>query len=231
MKPKKRLSNPFSTGGGGANFEGHVQASFITLMLTGGYAPCLPCWPIKNIKLQGKVDGFDTDDLIVFVESPEGGEQRKLLGQIKRSISITEGSGVFGEVIQAAWSDYNNPSLFKKDRDIICLISGALSKTDGEVAWLLNHARANSHDYARFFRNVLTANFSSKTKQEKLNAFRHHLKNANGGLELDEETVHGFLKQFYLLGYDLGEEDGVILSLINSHISQFNSDSPRFVWS
>jgi len=35
-----------------------------------GHAPCLPCWPIKEIKLQGKVDGFDTDDLIVFVQAP-----------------------------------------------------------------------------------------------------------------------------------------------------------------
>jgi hypothetical protein len=47
MNPnKKQLSNPFSTGGGGEHFEAHIQASFVVLMLTGGYAPCLPCWPI-----------------------------------------------------------------------------------------------------------------------------------------------------------------------------------------
>ena len=67
-KNNKQLSNPFSTGGGGGHFEAHVQASFVALMLTGGYAPCLPCWPITEIKLQGKIDGYDTDDLIVFVE-------------------------------------------------------------------------------------------------------------------------------------------------------------------
>jgi hypothetical protein len=52
-------------------------------MLTGGYAPCLPCWPIAEIKLQGKIDGFDTDDLIVLVEENSTKERRKLLGQVK----------------------------------------------------------------------------------------------------------------------------------------------------
>ncbi|WP_237761314.1 hypothetical protein [Legionella cherrii] len=28
MGKKKKLSNPFSTGGGGSHFEAHVQASF-----------------------------------------------------------------------------------------------------------------------------------------------------------------------------------------------------------
>ena len=64
----KQLSNPFSTGGGGVHFEAHVQASFVVLMLTGGFAPCMPNWPISKIKLQGKFAGYDTDDLIVFVE-------------------------------------------------------------------------------------------------------------------------------------------------------------------
>lgn len=103
MTKKRNLSNPFSTGSGGAHFEAHVQASFIALMLTGGYAPCLPCWPIAEIKLQGKIDGFDTDDLIVIVEKSETRERRKLLGQVKHSIAITHGSTLFGEVIQAAW--------------------------------------------------------------------------------------------------------------------------------
>jgi hypothetical protein len=139
VKPKnKQLSNPFSTGGGGGHFEAHVQASFVALMLTGGYASCLPCWPIAEIKLQGKFDGFDTDDLIVFVEKSEIRERRKLLGQVKHSISITQGNPVFSEVIQAAWNDFNNPRVFTKGKDIIALITGPLNTTDSHnVQWLL----------------------------------------------------------------------------------------------
>lgn len=232
MAKKKKLSNPFSTGGGGVHFEAHVQASFVTLMLTGGHAPCLPCWPIKEVKLQGKIDGFDTDDLVVIVENTNSKEQRKLLGQVKHSIAITDGNALFGEVMQAAWNDFNNPELFTKDVDVIALITGPLSKTDFEVAWLLNHARANSNNANRFFSNVETANFSSDVKRGKLNVLRSHLKIANGGVHLTDEVVHQFLKSFYLLGYDLGEEEGVVLSLINSHISQFSEpELQRFVWS
>jgi len=38
----KQQSNPFSSGGGGTNFEVRVQAAFAVFMLAGGNAPCLP---------------------------------------------------------------------------------------------------------------------------------------------------------------------------------------------
>lgn len=82
----KNLSNPFSTGGGGPHFEAYVQASFVALMLTVGFAPCLACYPISKIQLQAKFAGYDTDDLIVFVENPDGEQKRKILGH---SVMIT----------------------------------------------------------------------------------------------------------------------------------------------
>ena len=51
----KKLSSAFSTGGGGARFEANIQATFVTLMLSGGYAPCLPSWPIEEIKLKERL--------------------------------------------------------------------------------------------------------------------------------------------------------------------------------
>jgi hypothetical protein len=160
MSRTKQLSNPFSTGGGGAHFEAHVQASFVALMLTGGYAPCLPCWPIVEIKLQGKIDGYDTDDLIVFVESVSTKERRKLIGQVKHSIAITQGNAILGEVMQAAWNDFNKPRLFTRGKDVIALITGPLSATDTRaVRWLLNQAKYTK-DVDEFFRNVEQANFS-----------------------------------------------------------------------
>lgn len=231
MAKKKELSNPFSTGGGGVHFEAHVQSSFVALMLTGGHAPCLPCWPIKEVKLQGRIDGFDTDDLVVVIENVNSKERRKLLGQVKHSISIRQGSALFGEVMQAAWNDFNNSNVFTKDKDVIALITGPLAQSDAEVAWLFNHARANPSDPKRFFRNIATAKFSSNVKRQKLNVIRDHLKTANNGIDLTDEVFHTFLIHFYLLGYDLGEEEGVVLSLINSHISQFRPESSRLVWS
>lgn len=231
MAAGKKLSNAFSTGGGGAHFEAHVQSSYVALMLTGGYAPCLPCWPISEIKLQGKIDGFDTDDLIVFAKNPDSKEQRKLLGQVKHSISITQGSSVFGEVIQAAWSDFNNAKVFTKGKDVIALITGPLTATDAHnVQWLLNQAR-HTKDVDEFIRNVQQANFSPSKSSEKLDVIKHHLKAANGGNDVSKDELYNFLNHFHLLGYDLGKEYGVVLSLLHSHISQFQQQYPQWVWS
>ncbi len=227
----KQLSNPFSTGSGGGHFEAHVQASFVILMLTGGFAPCLPSWPIREIKLQGKIDGFKTDDLIVIVEDPGNKQERKLIGQIKHTIRITQGDQTFGEVMQAAWSDFNNPTIFTKNKDIIALITGPLSATDTEdVRWLFDQARHTKNE-DEFFRHVLQARFSSEQKQKKLAAFQVQLKKANNNNEVSKEDLFSFLNHFHLLGYDLGKEVGVVLSLLHSQISQFNADYPQWVWS
>ena len=231
MSKSKKLSSPFSTGGGGPHFEAHVQASFVTLMLTGGHAPCLPCWPITEIKLQGKIDGFDTDDLVVFVENPSSRECRKLLGQVKHSIAITKNNVLFREVIQAAWNDFNNPKVFTRNKDIIALITGPLSATDvHNVQWLLNQAK-HTKNVDEFFRNVQQSNFSPPKSNEKLVAYQHHLKAANDGKEVTRDDLYNFMKHFHLLGYDLGNEFGVVQSLLHSHISQFQQQYPQQVWS
>ena len=127
---KKKLSNAFSTGNGGSNFEAHIQTLFVVLMITGGFVPILPLWPIKKIKLQGRRIGFDTDDLIVFIENPANNHQCKLLVQIKHTVKITDKNPVFGEVIQSAWNDFNNPTVFTQGHDAFALIIGSLSQSD-----------------------------------------------------------------------------------------------------
>ncbi len=224
-----RIANSFSTGGGGAHFESHIQASFVALMLTGGYAPCLPCWPITEIKLQNKIDGFDTDDIIVIVENANNKKQRRLIGQIKYSINITEGDTMFGRVIKDAWDDFNAEE-FKKGEDIIALITGPLSKTDvRNVLWLLNQARSTK-DADEFFTHVKQAYFSSHDKKQKLDVIRHHLKVANGNKDVPNKDIYEFLRCFYILGYDLGTEHGVVLSLLHSHMSQFQLQHPESIW-
>ena len=226
----KKLSNPFSTGGGGGYFEAHVQASFVALMLTGGFAPCLPCWPIKKVKLQGKFAGYDIDDLVVFVANEDGRQERKLLGQIKHSISITENDSVFGEVIQAAWNDFNNAKIFTRNRDAIALITGPLRATDiSDVRPILERAR-HSESSDEFFKNIELGNFTSDGQRRKLKAFRTQLRKANGGQDVPAETAFEFLRHFHLLGYDLDIKAGVTLSLLHSLIGQNARASAQALW-
>ena len=225
---RKQLSNAFSTGGGGPHFEAHVQASYVTLMLTGGFAPCLPCWPVKEIKLQGKVDGYDTDDLIVFVQAPNGSEIRKLLGQVKHGLQIGDNER-FRAVIQAAWDDYCNPRVFCKGKDVIAAISDGLSTAElAAVHSVLGEAQHPSTE--EFIRRIDLARYNSETTRDVLGIFRETLKKANNGQCLSDAELHEFLRHFRLLGYDLGEEEGVVLSLLHSHISQRSDKPPKGVW-
>lgn len=230
MSNAKQLSNPFSTGGGGHNFETRVQALFVVLMLTGGFVPCLPGYPIGKVKLQGKYAGYDTDDLIVFAKSPDGSREMKLLGQVKSSIRITANDKVFGEVIQSAWRDFNNSQIFTKGNDVIALITGPLSDTDTcDVRDLLEWARhAESAD--DFLTKVEKANFSSNGKRKKLCFFRVQLNNANGDKNISDEELWQFLKAFHLLGCDLDVKAGVTLSLLHSLIGQYSPENAHALW-
>ena len=227
---EKQLSNPFSTGGGGGHFEAHVQASFVALMLTGGYAPCLPCRPINKIKLQGKFAGYETDDLIVFTQDSDGDGQCKLLGQVKHSISITENDSTFADVIQSAWIDFNNSDVFSRGKDVIALITGPLSATDtNDVRTILEWAR-HSEDSVEFFQKVELAHFSSDSKRSKLKAFKANLKKANDDSDVQDEEAFDFLKHFYMLGYDLDIKAGVTLALLHSLIGQYSPENVQSVW-
>ena len=228
---KKNLSSPFSTGSGGARFESQVQASFVALMLSGGFCPCIPTWSIQKIKLQGKYDGYDTDDLIVFTKSLTLNKEAKLLGQIKHNINITYKNKVFSEVMQAAWNDFNNSEIFKEGVDQIVLITGPLSDVIiRNVRTILEWAR-HSENATEFLKKVNASNFSSNSKREKLNVIRTHLKKANEGNDLSDNLFWRFLKSFHLLGYDLDIRSGVTLSLLHSIINQFNTNQTNMIWS
>lgn len=87
---RKQLSNAFSTGGGGPHFESHVQASYVTLMLTGGFAPCLPCWPVSGI-----AKSFRYNDAFIKKESAD----IKFLVEVVEPVSRAFESSRYGEML------------------------------------------------------------------------------------------------------------------------------------
>ena len=226
----KQLASPFSTGGGGARFEASVQALFVALMLTGGFAPCLPGRPIRKVKLQGRFDGFETDDFIVFLADEPGKEGPRLLAQVKHSVALTESGAAFGDVIQAAWRDFGNARVFKRGRDAIALVTGPLSKAELDgVRPLLERAR-HAESAAEFFRTTDLANFSSARQREKLRVIRLHLQRANGDEDPSDADVFAFLQHFHLLSYDLDFGSGSTLSLLHTLIGRATQSSPDEIW-
>lgn len=230
MSDEKKLSNPASTGDAGGNFERHVQAAYAVLMLSGGFPPALanPS-PIVKMKLQGRHEGYHTDDLIIFMKDPISGNEARLLGQIKLSLSLTQNDNVFEQVIKSMWIDFNNPSLFMSGSDALALITGPLSKSDIEnVGHLLELAR-QSENASDFIKKINTAIFSSDEQRHKLRAFKTQLEKAKGSTIPDEELWQ-FLKSFHLIGYDFDLKHGVTRSLIESIISTYAPCNVKGLW-
>ena len=227
----KQQSNAASTGGAGFIFESRVQASFVTLMLTGGRVPVLPSWPVHEIRVQASIYGYQTDDVVLVVKDPQSQNKAKLLGQMKRSISFSPSDISLKETLEAAWLDYNNANIFNKGVDSIALITGPLSKNDYiSINWLLDYAKS-SVDAEDFLLKLNTANFSPASAPSKLNVLKMHLKYANNDVNLSDDELLDFLKHFHVIGYDLEREQGVALTLIHSHLSQFDQVSPKAIWS
>lgn len=224
----KQIAPSKSTGGSGGRFETHVQSSFVALMLTGGFAPCLPAAPITKIMLQAKWDGFATDDLIVFTTHPKSNQTRKLLCQVKETISIGNNS-LFKSVIKEAWIDFNNSKKFTHKMDAIALITGPMTYTDiNDVRTILEWSRSGS-DAKSFLEKVELAKFSSDSKRKKLKVFKDSLTFAKGSPITDEELFE-FLQHFHFIGYDLDIKTGVTLSLLHSLIGVYSPEDTESLW-
>jgi len=225
----KKQSNPFSTGGGGVNFETRVQAAFSIIMFTNSCVPCLsPDMRAKSIKFQSKYDGANTDDFVINTED-QNNNAAILFAQIKHEITISEANdSIFSEVINGAWKDFCEPS-FNHERDVIVLITGPLPKTDVHntlpiLEWAKYSATADE-----FLKKVRKKGFSSKTKLSKLTAFKSQLTFANEGNPIADDELWKFLKSFKIISYDLDSKNSTVASLLCSLIDNKSTHSSSLV--
>ncbi|WP_080636242.1 hypothetical protein [Pseudomonas sp. ATCC 13867] len=224
MAELKEQSNPFSTGGGGVNFESRVQASFLVALLAGTPIPCMPTNArVKEISFQNRYAGVHTDDLLVISEDSTN-NKRNLRIQIKHEITISDSEeSVFAEVILAAWEDFNSQG-FNKNLDSIALVTGPLTKVDlSSTIPILEWARHSSSS-DEFIKKATTKGFTSAKKKERLSAFRAQLIRASGDALSDNEFWE-FLKAFHLISYDFDQVASVTAAMLGSLIRQ-HSDLP-----
>lgn len=228
MVDLKEQSNPFSTGGGGVNFESRVQASFLVALLAGTPIPCMPTNArVKEISFQNRYADIHTDDLLVVSED-QSRNKRNLYIQIKHAIEISSSEeSVFSEVILAAWKDFNSPN-FNKSMDCIALVTGPLTKVDlASTIPILEWAR-HSASAAEFLKKAGTEGFTSIKKKERLASFRTQLDRASGS-SLSDDDLWSFLRTFNLISYDLDQTASVTAALLGSLIHQHCDLQPSAV--
>lgn len=221
-----KLSNSFSTGNGGGNFERYVQAVFLLALLADGFSPILER-PIAQLDFQGKHLGYDTDDLIV---TAEGKGAPKLLCQIKHDIAVTKSSGLFREVITAAWSDFQKRN-FHPETDKIVLATGTITKDTTSALRYIYDQAISSGDESQFVQRIQQTNFTSNITREKFDVLKATLALANGGAEPSKKLIWQFCKSFVLLVFDLDFRSSVNQMLILSLIRCRSAADVKDVWS
>ena len=224
----KQMSNPYSTGGVGPEFEKSVQSSFVVLLLSGGIFPALSSYPIVKIELQNRIRGVYTDDLTIYTGKDSSKIYNKMFAQIKRDVAITSSNNAFKETLESAWLDYNG-SLFNRERDKIALITTPLSKTDSVCIKILLDYANEVTDINNFKLKLETKGHCNNEVKTKYECIKNIIKHVNNNEDVSEELILKFLKVFCVFIYDL-DIKGITLALLRTVIEQFKGMDSHSTW-
>lgn len=221
-----KISNAFSTGGGGVNFEQQIQAMFLLSLLIDGFCPAMN-EQTKKVHFQAKHLGYDVDDLVVITYRNE--LEGKMLCQIKHSITATEKNKIFQEVICAAWNDFNKED-FDRDCDRIALVTAQISNKAQQSLRFLHAEAIGSIDAEAFMEKIDMPVFSDDDNKKMLVAIKECISLVKG-CEPENEELWKFCKVFILLLFDMDCAESVNRTLSASLIKCNSPENPIFVWS
>jgi hypothetical protein len=155
-----RRASPTSTGGAGTSFEQHVGAYWLAQLLVRSIPPILIDTLVTEVSFQTERLGWQTDDFLV-TGTRAGAEPRKLVGQVKRTFTVSAGDEECKKAIGDFWRDFKSPDRFSAEDDRLVLVT--LRGTNvllEHFVGLLDCARA-SRDCADFERRLATEGFLS----------------------------------------------------------------------
>lgn len=196
-----QVSSPASTGGAGTFFEQHVSAYWLAQLLVNGIPPILIDTVLLEVKFQTEHLGWQTDDFLIVCERP-GAATQKLVGQVKRSFTISAADDDCKAAIQDFWEDFKSSERFSSADDRLVLVT--LRGTDillRHFVGLLDCARA-ARDSEEFEHRLATNGFISK----KAVMYCSELQKIIGDLEgqfVTAADIWPFLRVLHLLSLDL----------------------------
>jgi hypothetical protein len=196
----------FSMGSGGATYEHNVQAAYLLAMLLKVETPLVTMGKISEVAFQTTSKGYATDDLLVEVDLGSG-IKKKILGQIKYNVALTETNETFNEVITAFWKDFNNTK-FNKSTDRLLLVKSNLTNNDKKHFNVLLDWASTHNNEIDFYKEVERI----AIKKQHLNIFENLLKNANDDEDVPKKDIWKFLRCMALVGYDFTTETSTAYS-------------------
>ncbi|NLE73997.1 MAG: AAA family ATPase [Actinobacteria bacterium] len=165
---KKRVSSPISTGNEGVFFEQHVAAYWLAQLLVRSIPPILTDRVVTKVYFQTEHLGFNTDDFLI-VCARAGAPTARLVGQVKRSFTISAVNDECEKAIGDFWKDFKKADPFNPEHDRIVLVTlrGTNTLLDNFVG-LLDCARGAA-DGEDFQRRLSLDGFISKRSVDQCN--------------------------------------------------------------
>lgn len=198
---QKRISSPISTGGEGVFFEQHVAAYWLAQLLVRSIPPILTDAGVTEVHFQTEHLGFNTDDVLV-VCARTGTATARLVGQVKRSFTISAADDECKKAIGDFWNDFKNADPFnvQHDRFVLVTLRGTNTLLENFVG-LLDCARGAA-DGEEFENRLSLDGFISKKSVHQCNELCKIVS------KLEERSVTAkelwpFLRVLYVLSLDL----------------------------
>jgi hypothetical protein len=193
------VASPYSTGGGGPDFETRVLACYLGCALTRSIPRGFPDAVATSVSSQALYQGVPLDDILVKATRGDGEAQLAL--QVKRDLVFGENDEEFEDVMRRAWETFTAAG-FHDGVDRFGIVLGLYGKKiDEHYMTVLTWARhaATAED---FVKRVTTARLSSKPQRSFLALIRTLL-NRVADRSVTNDELWRFCRSFVLLHFDL----------------------------
>lgn len=197
----KRVSSPLSTSGEGVFFEQHVAAYWLAQLLVRSIPPILTDTGVTEVHFQTEHLGFNTDDCLV-VCARAGAANARLVGQVKRSFTISAADDECKKTIGDFWKDFKKADPFnpQHDRFMLVTLRGTNTLLENFVG-LLDCARGAA-DGDEFQRRLSLDGFISKKSVHQCNELCE-IVSALEGTHVTAKDLWPFLRVLHVLSLDL----------------------------
>ncbi|WP_437936888.1 nSTAND1 domain-containing NTPase [Sorangium sp. So ce341] len=211
-----RVSSPASTGGAGTFFEQHVNVYWLAQLLVRGIPPILHDCTVVEVHLQTERLGWHTDDFLIIGQNGSGA-RRKLLGQVKRTFTVSATDDECNKAIRDFWKDFKNSRQFSVATDRLALVTLRGTNTLLEhFSGLLDCSRA-ARNGSEFEHRLATPGFLSAKAVE----YCHEIQTILGeceGKSVCAADIWSFLRVLHVLSLDLNsstrQTETAIMSLL-----------------
>lgn len=198
---QNRVSSPISTGGEGVFFEQHVAAYWLAQLLVRSIPPILTDTGVTEVHFQTEHLGFNTDDFLV-VCARAGAANAQLVGQVKRSFTISAADDECKKAIGDFWKDFRKADPFnpQHDRFLLATLRGTNTLLENLVG-LLDCARGAANG-EEFQRRLSLDGFISKKSVHQCNELCQ-IVSALEGTPVIAKDLWPFLRLLHVLSLDL----------------------------